>query len=275
MMPAKLNELSPAKINLFLKVINKRKDGYHNIRSGVTLINLFDEVSAEKYSKFEVRYIGKFAPLNNKFEDCIITRFFSNLKLNKPNYRFTIKKNIPIESGLGSASSNLAAVIRILKKLGYNDNKVQEYAKIGADVPFFVKNSDCLMRGIGDILTNQNFPKYYFLLVKPKTNCSTLNMYKYFKIENIKFNIEYDINEITENDYGNDFESCIDENYKEIAYIINFLRNLPKVIFARLTGSGSCIFAAFESKNNAEKSLNIFKEKFPNLWFKVVENNFL
>ena len=274
-MLAKLNELSPAKINLFLKIINKREDGYHNIRSGVTLINLFDEVSAEKYSKFEVRYIGEFAPLNNKFDDCIITKFFSDLKLNKPNYRFTIKKNIPIQSGLGSASSNLAAVIRILKKIGYHNSTVRKYEKIGADVPFFVKNSDCLIRGIGDILINQNFPKYYFLLVKPKTNCSTLNMYKSLKVENIKFNIEYDINKITENDYGNDFETYIEENCKEIASILDYLRNLPKVIFASLTGSGSCIFAAFESKKNAEKSLYMFKEKFPNLWFKVVENNFI
>tara|TARA_Y100001970_G_scaffold287716_1_gene413050 strand:- start:1041 stop:1862 length:822 start_codon:yes stop_codon:yes gene_type:complete len=273
-MLARLNELSPAKINLFLKIINKRKDGYHNIRSGVTLINLFDEVTAEKNSKFEVRYSGEFAPLNNKFQDCIVTKFFSDFKLDKPNYRFTIKKNIPIQSGLGSASSNLAAVIRILNKLGNHDKNFQEYVKIGADVPFFLKNSDCLMRGIGNILTNHIFPKYYFLLVKPKTNCSTSNMYKYFKIKDINFNIEDDINEITENDYGNDFESHIEKNYKEIALILNYLRNLPNVIFSRLTGSGSCIFAAFESKKNAEKSSHIFKEKFPNLWFRIVENNF-
>ena len=50
---AKFNELSPAKLNLFLKIINKREDGYHNIRSGVTLINLFDEVLAEESSEFE------------------------------------------------------------------------------------------------------------------------------------------------------------------------------------------------------------------------------
>ena len=51
---AKFNELSPAKLNLFLKIISKREDGYHNIRSGITLINLFDEVLAEESSEFEV-----------------------------------------------------------------------------------------------------------------------------------------------------------------------------------------------------------------------------
>ena len=180
MMTAKLIELSPAKINLFLKIVNKRKDGYHNIRSGVTLINLFDEVRIEESNNFEIKYIGKFAPVNNKFNNCIISRFFSQYNLTKPNYKFVITKNIPIQSGLGSASSNLASVLRILNKLGYN-NTIKDYSKIGADVAFFIKNSDSLIRGIGDIIISQFFPKYYFLLVKPRTNCLTSNMYKDIK----------------------------------------------------------------------------------------------
>ena len=111
MMPAEFNEISPAKINLFLKIISKRDDGYHNIRSGVTLINLYDEVSAHKSSEFKVKYIGEFAPSDNIFRDCIIEKIFSKFNLAKPRYCFTIKKNIPIQSGLGSASSNAASVL--------------------------------------------------------------------------------------------------------------------------------------------------------------------
>ncbi len=113
MMLAEYKEISPAKINLFLKIISKRDDGYHNLRSGVTLINLYDEVAAEKSSDFEVKYIGQFAPPNNTFKDCIIEKIFSTFNLKKPQYCFTIKKNIPVQSGLGSASSNAAAVLRI------------------------------------------------------------------------------------------------------------------------------------------------------------------
>ena len=109
-MPVEFKELSPAKLNLFLKIINKREDGYHNLRSGVTLVNLCDEVTAEKNAEFKIKYIGKFAPQNNSFEDCIVEKIFSIFNLLKPNYSFTIKKNIPIQSGLGSASSNAAAV---------------------------------------------------------------------------------------------------------------------------------------------------------------------
>ena len=150
-MPAEFTELSPAKLNLFLKIINKRNDGYHNLRSGVTLINIFDEVIAKQDSKFSVRYVGEFSPRNNKFQDCIVEKIFLKFNLPKPNYCFTIKKNIPIMSGLGSASSNAATVIRILEKLNYKDLKNKNFTEIGADVPFFIRNHDSLIRKIGDV----------------------------------------------------------------------------------------------------------------------------
>ena len=61
----KIIEKSPAKINLFLKIINKRDDGYHNIRTGITFIDLYDEITVQHHNKFEVIYTGKFAPKNN------------------------------------------------------------------------------------------------------------------------------------------------------------------------------------------------------------------
>ena len=152
------------------------------MRSGITLINLFDEVSAEKSSKFQVVYKGQFAPPNNKFQDCIVEKFFSTFKLVKPNYCFTIKKNIPVQSGLGSASSNVAAVIRILKKLKYDEIKEINFKMIGSDVPFFIQNKDALVRGIGDITSKQLFPKYYFLLIKSLQNCYTKEFTKTISI---------------------------------------------------------------------------------------------
>ena len=272
---AKFNELSPAKLNLFLKIINKREDGYHNIRSGVTLINLFDEVLAEESSEFEVRYIGKFASQNNVFKNCIVEKIFSNFNLIKPKYCFTIKKNIPIQSGLGSASSNAAAVIRILKKLEYKEINTINLTEIGADVPLFVENQDLLVRGIGDITIKQLFPKYYFLLIKPMQNCSTEEMYNEVNINSIKFDPNLDTDEISEFDMGNDFEAIADRKYPEIATLLKFMRGFSEVIFSRLTGSGSCIYSAFDKKNSAEKALEFFKERYPNHWAVVVENNFI
>ncbi len=273
-MPAEFIELSPAKLNLFLKIITKRNDGYHNLRSGLTLINIFDEVIAKKDSKFSVNYIGDFSPTNKRFKDCIVEKIFSKLNLPKPNYCFTIKKNIPIMSGLGSASSNAAAVIRILEKLDYKDLKNKNFAEIGADVPFFVSNHDSLIREIGNVVIKQSFPKYYFLIIKPKHNSATKEMYNQINIDKLNFDINFDTDEINETDSGNDFEIILENKFKEINSLLKFMRSLPDVIFSRLTGTGSCIFSAFESKKQAEDSLIIFKDRFPLLWSRVGENNF-
>ena len=274
-MPAEFSELSPAKLNLFLKVISKRSDGYHNLRSGMTFINLYDEVNAKKNSNFKVKYIGEFAPSNNTFKDCIIEKLFSHFHLEKPNYSFTIKKNIPMQSGLGSASSNVASVIRILEKLNYKDIKNKNFAEIGADVPFFVRNQDSLVRGIGDITVQKIFPKYYFLLIKPIQNCSTKDMFNEFNVDKINFDSNFDTDEISEHDSGNDFEFIVENKYVEIKSLLKFMRNLPNVIFSRLTGSGSCIFSAFETLESAQCSLSIFNDNFPKHWSKVVQNNFI
>tara|TARA_B100001996_G_scaffold148175_1_gene112850 strand:+ start:370 stop:1200 length:831 start_codon:yes stop_codon:yes gene_type:complete len=273
-MPAEIFELSPAKLNLFLKIITKRNDGYHNLRSGLTLINIFDEVFAKKASEFSVKYIGEFSPTTNQFKDCIVEKIFLKLDLPKPNYCFTIKKNIPIMSGLGSASSNAAAVLRILEKLNYKNLKIKNFAQIGADVPFFVSNHDSLIREIGDVIIKKSFPKYYFLIIKPKQNCSTKEIYNEINLDKLNFDLNFDTDEINEADSGNDFEIILEKKFKEINNLLKFMRSLPNCIFSRLTGTGSCIFSAFESKKHADESLIIFKEKFPLLWSKVAENNF-
>ena len=177
-MPDKLIENSPAKINLFLKVINKRSDGYFNIRSGVTFVNLYDQVIAEQSKYFQIDYKGKFAPINGQFDNCIVEKLFNKMQITKPKYKFTIIKNIPTQSGLGSASSNVAAVVRILNKLKLIDYKSSnQYISIGSDVPLFINFHDCLIRGRGEKIINQIFPKYYFLIVKPNLSCSTKEMY--------------------------------------------------------------------------------------------------
>ena len=100
-------------------------------------------------------------------------------------------------------------------------------------------------------------------------------MYDHINIDNLNYDLNFDTDEINEFDNGNDFELILSSKFIEIKNHLKFMRDLPNVIFSRLTGSGSCIFAAFESKKNADNSLLIFKDKFPLLWAKVVENNFL
>jgi len=270
----RITEKSPAKINLFLKIINKRKDGYHNLRSGITLVNLFDNIYVKKSRSFNINYIGKFAPSNNKFKDCIIEKIFNKLEIKRPNYEFTIVKNIPVQSGLGSASSNAAAVLRILLRLKLIDyNKKIDYASLGSDIPLFLNQKDCLIRGRGEKIINKHFPKYYFLIVKPLTNCSTKEIYRKIHIKDINFDQQNDINEFTNFDIGNDLEKIVFTENIEVRNIFIFLKNIEGVIFTRMTGSGSSCFAAFGNLSSAKKAKSIFNNSFPKLWNFIAENN--
>ena len=267
-------ELAPAKINLFLKILNKRNDSYHNIRSGITLINLVDEIFIEKSSFFNINYIGKFAPKNNKYTDCIINKLFNTFKISKPKYNFTIKKNIPTGSGLGSASTNAAAVFRILNKINlYKLNKFEDAKILGSDIPLFLNDNDCLIRGVGEKITNKTCPKYSFLLVKPKLKLQTKKMYSLININKLNYKIELDNEEINEFDKGNDFEEIAKTQNKDIISIFKFLKNLNNLVFYSLTGSGSCCYAAFKKKQHAIDAQIKFKTKFPYLWSSMAENN--
>ena len=273
-MKDKFIELAPAKINLFLKIINKRTDNYHNIRSGITFINLFDKITVEKSSFFTINYIGKFAPENNIYTDCILQRLFETFQISKPRLNFIVEKNIPVQSGLGSASSNAAAMFRILEKMNiYKIEDIRDTRILGSDIPLFLNQKDCLIRGTGEKITNKVYPKYYFLLVKPNSHCSTKEIYNLIKNHDLNYNAENDYEEINEFDIGNDFEKFIIRINEEVTQILNFFKDLEFVIFSRMTGTGSCCYAAFNKKNEAENAQKIFVKKFPLLWTVITENN--
>ena len=201
-------------------------------------------------------------------------RLFETFRISKPRLNFIVEKNIPVQSGLGSASSNAAAMFRILEKMNiYKINDIKETRILGADIPLFLNQKDCLIRGTGEKITNKMYPKYYFLLVKPSSNCSTKEMYNLIKANDLDYNIEKDYEEINEFDIGNDFEKIITRINEEVAKILNFLKDLECVIFSRMTGTGSCCYAAFDKKKDAENAQKIFVKKFPLLWTLITENN--
>lgn len=270
----KIVENSPAKINLFLKIIKKRSDGFHDIRTGITLLDLCDVITVQPHDKFEVVYTGRFSPPNNSFDDCIIAKLFSFIDKQPPKFLISISKNFPYKAGLGSASSNVATVIKILENLEIIERKnIFDYVDLGSDVPLFLHQKDSLIRGKGDLISNILFPKYYFLIIRPSFSCSTKEMYNSFQTGDFDYNEEFDLEEINDQDSGNDFEKIIINKEPEFQSIINYLDSFDSTIFSRLTGSGSCIFGVFEKKHHAEEVQKKFSHDFSNLWSHVAENN--
>jgi len=270
--------LAPAKLNIFLKILGRRNDGYHSIRTGITFINLFDHLEINESKKLNIIYRGPFKPLSNNYDDCIILRTLKFLNLDKTlNLEIKITKNIPVQGGLGSASTNASALIRELTALNLIQNQSPDYySPLGADIPSFLLQKNCLALGIGDKIYPEKFPKYYFLIVKPKFNNSTKEMYHKlgFVKNSYKENISFDLPQINEEDTGNDFEKVIFKDNEDFITLLNFLENLNNVIFSRLTGSGSCCFAAFEKRDHALKARDVFKNKYSELWTCLAENNY-
>ena len=269
---------TPAKINIFLKILGKRDDGLHLIRSGITFINLFDKIEIEQSYNTSIEYSGFYAPLSGTYNDCIIAKLLSFLNI-KNNIKFKIKieKNIPVQGGLGAASSNAAGVINFLNEMQLIDQKDNSfYSVIGSDVPCFLYNKNCLVEGIGNKIYYSPLPKYYFLLIKPEFNNSTKNMYE--KLQYSKNFLLEESNkmplEINDDDCGNDFEKIVQKENPEFRKIIQFLENLDEVIFARMSGSGSCCFAAFDIKKYAINAENLFNLSFPELKSYICENNY-
>ena len=268
---------SPAKINLFLKILGRRQDGYHIIRSGITFVNLFDQIDIKISDKTLIQYGGLFKPNKGNYEDCIISKTLKFLHLNK-NYNFNIKvtKNIPVQGGLGSSSTNAAGLIQGLELMKIiNRRKPKDYVSLGADIPSFLFKKNCLVTGIGEMLYSYSFSKYYFLLIKPSFNNSTKDMYDKLGYESGSYSPPFDFEEfkINDEDTGNDFEKFILGKNKEIKNIVNLLEDLDGVVFSRMTGSGSCWYAVFENKDQVMKANDVFKSNFPDLWSCVCENN--
>lgn len=269
--------LAPAKLNIFLKVVGKRNDGYHEIRSGITFINLFDKIEIKKNSKNNISYIGKFKPKDGFYNDCIIEKVLKFLKIyDKIPLEIYITKNIPVQGGLGSASSNAAAVIIALEEMNLIERQNPDYyAFLGADIPCFLFKKDCIVTGMGEKISHFPFPKYFFLLVKPNFNNSTKLMYEKLQFKN-NYNYQDLMPEnfqIREEDFGNDFNQIAINESEEYKNIFDLLENLDKSIFARMTGTGSCCYAAFEKEEHALKAMIYFKSKFPYLWSAVCENS--
>lgn len=264
-----------AKINLNLEILNKRDDGYHNLKSIFQKINLYDELYIKKIDKNEFKLQTNVDSLNNSQN--IIYKTYIKLKQKYPNItgiKVILNKKIPMQAGLGGGSTDCASFILCMNKLfhlGLSKIEMERIGKnLGADVVPCLYNGATFVQGIGDKITkiNTNF-KYYIVIIKPQISCNTKEMYDKFDrknkvdeisksekiIEALKNN---NVNAIAENLY-NSFESVIEEN--TIFKIKNeLIKN--KAIGSSMTGSGSCVFGIFKNKEIAKSAYENLKNKY-------------
>ena len=266
---------SNAKVNIGLKILKERDDGYHNIVTVFQEINLFDIISISKKSKGCDFNSNATWLINDKTNLCVIAYEAMKNKFDIDGVVIDLTKNIPKGSGLGGGSSNAACImkgIRELYSLNISDKELEEIAsQIGADVPFFIRGSIQLGEGIGDRLTplKINISGKYLIII-PDMEIDTSWAYSKFKNDldssTLPINFASLSNEKTISldklkFFENDFESIVVPTYPEIGKIKEALHALGAG-FASLSGSGSTVFGIFNDDVSLDKALSYFSPKY-------------
>ncbi|RMZ49036.1 4-(cytidine 5'-diphospho)-2-C-methyl-D-erythritol kinase [Candidatus Marinimicrobia bacterium PRS2] len=260
---------SSAKINLGLQVLNKREDGYHNLQSYFVEIDLQDELGFSSSATFQLSVEGVKVPDD---DSNLISKAYKIIRAKTETvdteYTIHLKKRIPIGGGLGGGSSNAAATLKALNQLWKLNLSPQELekmgAKLGADIPFFIKGGVQLIEGIGDMLTPIDLAPLEgisFLLVAPPIHISTPWAYgalnkslqpdkSHPKFPPLSKPMKWEL-------FDNDFERVIRKTYPEIGKIKENLQNAG-ALYAGLSGSGSTVFGVFDNQQKAEALLGNF-----------------
>ncbi len=272
-----INLLSPAKINLTLEILGVRANGYHELRSIMQPIDFFDEVrlDVEDGEGVSIESSGIEIPLDSENLAWKAAEKYlgeSGLSL---SVKIHIKKRIPPGSGLGGGSGNAAAVLVGLNKLtnALTEEKLLNIAStIGADVPFFIRSQTCVAEGIGEKITLlRDFPIFYYLVLCPKLQVSTQEIYKKWdklhtsqdqkslmaKGPDIQETVSM-FRDSTTPPLRNDLEEAAISLYPEIGSYKKILSSMGAESVL-MTGSGSAVYALFKDEDEAVDAYDYLK----------------
>ena len=263
--------LSPAKVNLFLHITSKRNDGYHNLQTIFQLLDYGDEIEFNKRNDGQINRIYGNEEISPD-ADLIIQSALKMQKLAPSNSGVDIgvTKKIPLGGGLGGGSSNAATTLIALNKLWNLGLQKKELIsigkKIGADVPVFIDGRSSWAEGIGEIISPINLPEYFYLVVSIKKHISTQEIFRHKALTMTPLQRKITDFSLVSNPHNDCLDAAIEleSEIKDALMHLNLTEN--HIDQARMTGSGSCVFVAFENENDAL----IAKDELPSKWLGFV-----
>ncbi len=246
---------APAKLNLFLHVIGRRADGLHELQTVFRFIDYSDQMG------FRVREDGAIArvtPINGVAEDQDLTLRAARLLQTASGCRLgvdiAVDKRLPLGGGLGGGSSNAATTLIVMNRLwrlGLSRKRLQQLAlQLGADVPVFVFGQSAFAEGIGERLQAIHLEPAWYLILVPQVTVSTAEIFAAPELTRHTKAIK--IAAFSVGQGHNDLQSVACQRYPEIARHLNWLGNFGK---AAMTGSGACVFSAFDNACAAQSVL--------------------
>ncbi len=261
---------APAKLNQFLHVTGQRADGYHDLQTMFQIIDLRDELA------FEIDRSGVIARVDDaasapgplaaipSAEDLVVrAATLLRAKAGDPalGVRIRLRKRIPLGGGLGGGSSDAATTLLVLNRLWGCNLPVLQLAELGltlgADVPVFVQGESGLGEGVGERLTALPLPERWFLVLHPGVSVPTRDIFQASELT--RNSPILTIPALLASGGRNDCEPVVRKRYPQVAEALDWLGRFAP---SRLTGTGSCLFASFDSAAAAER----VAARVPDVW---------
>jgi 4-diphosphocytidyl-2-C-methyl-D-erythritol kinase len=276
-------EKAPAKINLTLRVIGRRADGYHEIESLVAFAGVGDALTFTPGGALALSVGGPTAAAAGDIADNLVLKAaralaerVEHLKLG----RFALSKRLPVAAGLGGGSADAAAALRLLARangLAPDDPRLMQAARAtGADVPVCLDPRPRFMRGIGDVLSGPlDLPRLFALLLNPAVAVATKDVFAALAVPTagqtapaaISTDAAALLAEIARG--RNDLEGPAIELEPAIADALAVLRKLPGCRLARMSGSGATCFGLFDSMDAARGAARRLRVGYPAWWVRA------
>ncbi|PSN08221.1 4-(cytidine 5'-diphospho)-2-C-methyl-D-erythritol kinase [Siccibacter turicensis] len=252
---------SPAKLNLFLYITGRRADGYHNLQTLFQFLDYGDEIAITPRSDGELRLV---TPVDGVAqEDNLIIRA-ARLLLTEGRARglvtaswgadIGVEKRLPMGGGLGGGSSNAATVLVALNQLwqcGFTTDELATFGLgLGADVPVFVRGHAAFAEGVGELLTPVDPPEKWYLVAHPGVSIPTPLIFNDPDLP--RATPVRSIETLLNCEFGNDCEVIARKRFREVDAALSWLLEYAP---SRLTGTGACVFAEFDTESAARRVL--------------------
>ena len=275
-----LIEKAFAKVNLTLRVLGRRADGYHELESLVAFADLADRLELEPGEGATLEIAGPFAGACGPLSENLVLKAVSALRHRKGRLQaghFRLEKNLPVAAGIGGGSADAAAALRLLARangMAGDDARLASAAlEVGADVPVCLASKPCIMRGVGDLLSDPyGLPALPAVLVNPGVPLATREVFAGFfgapgskkYLANVPITFDGMIGFL--NEHGNDLTQAAIACAPAITDVLMALRALPGVQLVRMSGSGPTCFGLFRSPGEADAAARRLKIERKEWW---------
>ena len=253
---------SPAKVNLFLHITGRRDDGYHEIQTAFQFLDYSDSLEFQVQQSCAIELLTPIKGVKN--ESNLIIRAAKCLQSHtdsKQGAKISIKKRLPIGGGLGGGSSNAATTLIALNHLWQTKLTTTKLAQLGltlgADVPVFIHGYAAWAEGIGEKLTPISPAEPWYVVIVPDCQVSTAEVFSYQELTRDCEPIT--ISRFLSGEVSNVCEPVVLKNHSAVSQALDWLNRYGK---SKMSGTGACVFAGFDSQVQAQQVL----EDLPSHW---------